>query len=218
MKEISSINRTKGEARNYYNRISKYYDIISGKKENKINKLGLKRLGTEPEDEILEIGFGTGKILKEIITQPDYRGTLFGIDISDGMIIEAGKRFNNEEKKRIKLICGDAVVLPFGNEEFDKIFISFTLELFDTPEIPVVLKECKRVLKSSGKICVVSMSKRKESIMEKIYEWSHRHFPKLIDCRPLYTKEVLVESRFKVEELIEESLYGLPVDIIICKK
>ena len=49
--------------------------------------------------------------------------------------------------------------MPFANDSMDGVFMSFTLELFDTPEIPQVLGECNRVLRPAGRLAVVGMSK-----------------------------------------------------------
>lgn len=218
MKEISRVNRTKTEAKTYYNHLSGYYDLLSGGMEYKISRLALDRLDITNKDRFLEIGFGTGKIIKKLISRSDFLGEIYGIDLSERMTEKTLKRLTEEEQRRVHLNCGDAVSLPYPDRQFDKIFMSFTLELFDTPEIPMVLQECQRVLKDGGKIAIISMSKRVENIMVKLYEWFHKKLPRQVDCRPIYTRELLEKEGFPIVEEIQKSLCGLPVDIIISGK
>ena len=96
--------------------------------------------------------------------------------------------------ERVELTVGDGLHLPQQSSTLDGVFMSFTLELFDTPEIPQVLAECKRVLKPGGRIAVVAVSKEGEhGIVIEVYEWSHRHFPNLVDCRPIFVRRSLEE-------------------------
>jgi demethylmenaquinone methyltransferase/2-methoxy-6-polyprenyl-1,4-benzoquinol methylase len=97
--------------------------------------------------------------------------------------------------------------------------MSFTLELFDNPEIPVVLSECQRVLRSGGRICVVAMSKKgKPNASTRFYEWFHDKLPKYVDCRPIYVQESLHSVGFHVVEVTEVSLLGLRGEIVLAEK
>jgi demethylmenaquinone methyltransferase/2-methoxy-6-polyprenyl-1,4-benzoquinol methylase len=60
---------------------------------------------------------------------------------------------------RVELFRGDAAFLPFDDNTFDAVFMSFVLEVFDTPEIPRALEQVKKVLKPGGRLGVASMSK-----------------------------------------------------------
>jgi demethylmenaquinone methyltransferase/2-methoxy-6-polyprenyl-1,4-benzoquinol methylase len=120
---------------------------------------------------------------------------------------------------KVNLRRGDAVQLPFEDDFFDAIFMSFTLELFDTPEIPIVLQECCRVLRNGHPMVVVSMSKKdEESVAVKLYEWAHAMFPNYLDCRPIYVIQALEDAGFRVSEQIEMKLWGLPIDAVLAKK
>jgi demethylmenaquinone methyltransferase/2-methoxy-6-polyprenyl-1,4-benzoquinol methylase len=73
------------------------------------------------------------------------------------------------------------------------------LDLIDTPEIPHVLAEFKRVLKPGGRLLVVSMSKgdRWYSNM-KLYEWFYSQCPLLLGgCRPVLTKSFIETLGFE---------------------
>ncbi|MFX0069326.1 MAG: class I SAM-dependent methyltransferase, partial [Candidatus Hodarchaeota archaeon] len=169
---------------------------------------------------ILEVGFGTGQSVVALAQSVGSSGMIYGIDISEGMYDITKSKISKEGlSERVRLTCGDAVKLPFKANFFDAIFISFTLELFDTPEIPTVLSECKRVLRKGGRICIVSMSKkRKEGIMARLYEWAHRRFPSYLDCRPIFVKEFVEGAGFGTFDVTEMSMWGLPVAIAIARK
>lgn len=121
--------------------------------------------------------------------------------------------------KMIDLRCGDATDLPYEAETFDAIFSSFTLELFDTSEIPLVLKECWGVLKPQGRICIVSLSKNgKQNSMLRLYEWAHEKFPDIIDCRPIFVQKALLTAGFEIKQTACHSMWGLPVEMVLGSK
>jgi demethylmenaquinone methyltransferase/2-methoxy-6-polyprenyl-1,4-benzoquinol methylase len=114
------------------------------------------------------------------------------------------------------LLLGDARRLPFADSKFDAVFIAFTLELFDDADLLRVLNEIRRVLRPTGRLGVVSMSKEAhESIMTDIYVWMHRHFPHFVDCRPIAVEQRLREAGFHVERIEKMSIWGLPVAIAL---
>jgi demethylmenaquinone methyltransferase/2-methoxy-6-polyprenyl-1,4-benzoquinol methylase len=144
---------------------------------------------------------------------------VYGVEISSGMMEEAKKRLEKAGlMDRVELYCGDAVKMPYNEHKFDAVFMSFTLELFDTPEIPIILNEIKRVLKSDGRLGVVSMSREEgNSILFKLYEWAHKKFPNYADCRPIYVEQSLKEAGFEIKNKNKVKVLGLPLEIVIGK-
>ena len=218
---ISRVNRSKEDARASYNRLSRWYDVIAGSTEQKYRDWGLEKLSAQPGEKILEIGFGTGHCLVSLAKEVGSNGRVIGLDISDGMLAIARDRLEQEGlSERVDLNLGDAASLDFiPANSLDGIFMSFTLELFDNPEIPRVLQECHRILKPGGRLAVVSMTKTNPpGLPVRIYEWFHEHMPNYADCRPIFARQALEENGFTIRDLSTSSMWGLPVEIVLGTK
>jgi len=218
---ISRVNRSKEAARISYNRLSRWYDVIAGSTEKKYRDWGLEKLSAQPGEKILEIGFGTGHCLVSLAKAVGPTGCVVGVDISDGMLAVARERLRREGlSERADLHLADAAKLDFLEAgSLDGVFMSFTLELFDNPEIPRVLQECHRVLRSGGRLAVVSMTKTDPpGIAVRIYEWFHEHMPDYADCRPIFARRALEQSGFTIQDVSVSSMWGLPVEIVLGRK
>ena len=207
---------TKEQTRAFYNKISHVYDLLSERSEAPMRKAGLDLLKPNAGESILEIGFGTGHTLVSLAKAVGPKGRVLGLDLSDKMTKIAKEHLAQAgllERARIRR--GDAAQLPYPTGSVDGVFMSFTLELFDTPEIPKVLDECKRVLRRGGRIVVVGMSKDgpKDPLVN-VFEWTHKHFPKFLDCRPIYVRRAMEEAGLSVRKALTRHMW-IPVEIIL---
>jgi len=219
-REISRVFRSTDEARITYNRMSRFYDVLAGAGEKRLVQVGVQKLNVSEGEIVLEIGFGTGNCIVDFARSVGSSGKVFGIDISEGMKSRAEQKVKKASlTERVELTCGDALNLPYKAEFFDAVFSSFTLELFDTPEIPQVLLECNRVLSENGRICIVSMSRKgKIGLMVNVYEWLHRKFPRSVDCRPIYVEDAVRDAGFTIMDTTAATMWGLPAEIVLAGK
>lgn len=217
LKTPSQVSRIRADVKANYDKLSGWYDVIAGNAEQEYKELGLRKLNVKSGEQVLEIGFGTGQCLLPLAQAVGHAGKVYGVDLSEGMAgVAKAKVTKAGLSERVELVCADAIALPYPSNSLQAIFMSFTLELFDAPEIPIVLRECHRVLAPGGRICVVAMGIRQESnLMVSLYDWAHARFPKLIDCRPIYSQRALAEAGFLVTDVVEMSMYALPVDIVL---
>ena len=209
--------RSKAQARASYDRMSRSYDLFAGAFEKRLRDLALARLGIAMGEAVLEIGFGTGHSLVQIAEAVGAEGRVCGVDLSAGMLEVSQRRLAQAGMSdRVELHCGDAAELTYADETFDAVFMSFTLELFDTPEIPMVLGEVRRVLKPDGRLGVVSLSREDGvSLIVRLYEWLHQCLPQYIDCRPIYVEEAIADAGLQLDYRGKEKLWGLPAKIAI---
>jgi len=213
--DFSRVNRPVQAAESYYSNLSRIYDWLASS-EKRFIRLGLALLHPRPGERILEIGFGTG-YAQQYIAQSVKNGISAGLDLSIGMGRVAQRRLSRAGLlDQVDLVRSDTLPIPFQEGVFDGIYTSFTLELFDSPIIPEVLGEIRRVLKPRGRLVVVSLSKdRQLGLIGRIYESFHDRFPKLADCRPIPVKFLVKDAGFIIRESQEFKMWGLPVGTVL---
>ena len=144
---VDRITRSKAQAQRYYDRLSRWYDLLAGSSERKYKQLCLQQLAVANGERVLEIGAGTGECSLALAKSVGPEGRVYGLDLSPGMLAVTRRKLETAGLvERVELECADAAKLPYADASFDAVFSSFTLELFDAPEIHQVLAECRTVV------------------------------------------------------------------------
>ena len=215
--DFSRVNRPLAKAADLYTRLAPWYDLLAAS-EKKFIRRGVELLDPQSGERILEIGFGTGYAQEHLISTIN-TGFSAAVDLSPGMAYQAQRKLRLAGLlDRCGLTISDSLPLPFPTNTFDSLFSSFTLELFDTPQIPILLGECRRVLKPEGRLVVVSLSKDQQlGGVGRLYEHFHNRFPTLADCRPIPVLRLLAENDFIVIKHEYRKMWGLPVIMLSAK-
>jgi ubiquinone/menaquinone biosynthesis C-methylase UbiE len=120
----------------------------------------LSQLDIQPDDRVLEIGFGPGLDIRRASSKA-WNGFVAGIDISKVMLGQArhrNKRAIRSGKVELRLGSMD-LPLPYPADSFSKVFAINSFQFWGEPD--KALLEIKRVLKPGGQllIAVQPMSK-----------------------------------------------------------
>jgi ubiquinone/menaquinone biosynthesis C-methylase UbiE len=217
---VEPVTRSHRDARRTYDRLSLIFDVLEDPFERRTREAGLQLLRVQPGDRVLDVGAGTGHSLVAMADAVGPAGSVVGLDLSQGMEAVSLRRLERAGlEDRVGLIGGDASHLPLPDGCCDHVFMSFVLELFDTPEIPVVLGECRRVLRPRGRLGVVALNAVDDpGPLARLYVAGHRRFPRLLDCRPIPVRSVVQAAGLRVELAVSTTMWGLPVALVIAAK
>ncbi len=125
---------------------------LLNKGNEKINKHAIERLEIQSTDRVLDIGFGGGVTITEMLMTID-TGKIYGVDFSEVMVEQGKQKFKDAiAAGKVSIEFADVQQLPFDDNTFDKICTVNTIYFW--PDPLAALQEIKRVLKSSGKLVV----------------------------------------------------------------
>jgi len=102
----------------FFNSVAKNWDNMINVDESKINYL-LNKLKIQENDEILDIGTGTG-VLIPFLNERVCTGRIKGVDISEGMLEVAKSKFNHLSNVDFDLVNVEKEELKY---QYDKIIL-----------------------------------------------------------------------------------------------
>ena len=109
-------------------------------------------LDVQPEDRVLELGFGPG-IAIEAMARRATRGVVVGVDHSEVMVRQATRRSAAAVRAgRVDLRLGNAEDLPAFDAPFDKILAVNSLMFWEDPVAR--LEELRDLLRPGGRIAI----------------------------------------------------------------
>jgi ubiquinone/menaquinone biosynthesis C-methylase UbiE len=127
----------------------------------KITEVVYQRLRLKPKERVLEIGFGNGRLLHDLLSCADEL-SYAGVDIAETMVADANAfNANLVAAGRAAFRLASAEALPFPDRSFDKVFAVNVIYFWREPLRP--LGEMRRVLRPGGLSCVASVVQRQVS-------------------------------------------------------
>ncbi len=175
----------KEQVANMFNTISPQYDflnhLLSGGIDIIWRKKAIKLLQNKGIKTMLDIATGTGDFAIEALKiNPE---KIVGVDISEGMLsvgIEKIKKMGLE--KIIQLQKGDSEKLPFSDNSFDAVIVSFGVRNFEN--LQKGLSDMFRVTKPGGYCLILEFSNPRSFPMKQLYTFYSKY------CLPFLGKMI----------------------------
>ena len=172
MNEFTHKGKDKKEFVKYiFNDISETYDFLNHFLSCGVDiiwrKKFIKSLNFSNHDKVLDVATGTGDVAFAI--RKKYKTEIIGLDLSVNMLEKAKQKSKKYKIDDISFIEGDAENLPFDDNTFDKLVISYGLRNLGNCERG--LSEFYRVLKPNGKIGILEFLHPKSTIIARIFKF-----------------------------------------------
>ena len=132
--------------------VGRFVGTILALKNRERNSWTISMLDIQPNDHVLEIGFGPGQAIQEV-AKVATNGFVAGIDLSDVMVAQASQRNAAAIRSgRVLLRQGSESPLPFEDNKFNKVFAVNSMQFWSNPVAG--LQEVRRVLTPGGQVVI----------------------------------------------------------------
>ena len=148
----ADLGKQPGEVRRMFDAVARRYDVtndvLSMGQDRRWRREVLAAVGAGPGERVLDLAAGTGTSSEPFAAAG---AVVVPCDFSLGML-EVGKR----ARPRLPFTAGDATRLPFADDSFDAVTISFALR--NVHDTDAGLREMLRVAKPGGRLVICEFS------------------------------------------------------------
>ncbi|MCB0269883.1 MAG: bifunctional demethylmenaquinone methyltransferase/2-methoxy-6-polyprenyl-1,4-benzoquinol methylase UbiE, partial [Calditrichaeota bacterium] len=161
-----------------FDRIAHRYDLL-----NRMLSLGqdvvwrkkvARHLPEQPELHVLDVATGTGDLIIFMQQANAAVKSGIGIDMAEKMLEYGRPKLEKAGiSDRFSLKTGNAVAIPFSDNQFDATTISFGIR--NVIDVPKALSEMHRVLKKNGRALILEFSLPNNALLRGLYLFYFRN-------------------------------------------
>ncbi len=172
--------------------------VVFDKGNAYLNGFVNERMSVQTNDHILEIGFGTGRLICEMAKQIS-GGRIEGIDFSSSMVsIAQRKNKKHIADGKVKILEGNFDEMPYKQNIFTKVCSVNTIYFWPKPENTA--KKIAAILKPQGQFVVAFVDKNQleqRNLNENVFHFYSEDDVKNLLISAGFSGDVSIESRMR---------------------
>lgn len=181
-REVDQTDKSGLVAEVFHSVASKYdvmNDLMSFGMHRLWKRFTIKQAAIRPGQRILDVASGTGDLAKEFARLTGPTGKVVMTDINEAMLAVGRDRLMDAGiAGNVEFSLADAEVLPFADNDFDRVTIAFGLR--NVTDKAKALRSMYNVLKPGGKLLVLEFSHPQTPLLNKAYDmYSFNVIPKI---------------------------------------
>ncbi|WP_025897420.1 bifunctional demethylmenaquinone methyltransferase/2-methoxy-6-polyprenyl-1,4-benzoquinol methylase UbiE [Sneathiella glossodoripedis] len=189
-----------GLVRGVFDSVAENYDLMNDLMSAGVHRLWktamIDWLNPRPGQHLLDVAGGTGDISFKFMDRIDEDGQVTVLDINHNMLsVGQGRAIDQGRINGYRWVNGDAMKLPMPDKSVDAYTIAFGIR--NVTDIPMALREARRVLKPGGRFMCLEFSKVTLPGLKEFYDfYSFNILPKIggVVANDKESYQYLVES------------------------
>jgi demethylmenaquinone methyltransferase/2-methoxy-6-polyprenyl-1,4-benzoquinol methylase len=165
-----------------FTRIARRYDLMNALmtfgRHQAWRRVAARMAEPQPGGLALDVATGTGDLALALLAETPVRRVV-GLDFSDGMLAVGRQKLRPQDPaRRVSLVAGDALRLPFPDKTFACVTSAFLLR--NLADLAQGLAEMRRVTQPGGRVVALEITEPTLPGWSPLFRWYfHRFVPRL---------------------------------------